>query len=179
MDRYALLLRGINLGRSRRVAMADLRELLTEQGYGDVATLLQSGNVTLAADLPPAELGSAVRLAIEQRFGMVVDVVVRTRDELARIVAGNPLADVAVDGSRYVVWFLAGPPPAAVVRALADADLGDDRYVLDGAEVYGWLPHGQRDSRLVTVLGKVKDGPTATARNWNTVEKLLAAMDRA
>jgi uncharacterized protein (DUF1697 family) len=177
MARYAVLLRGINLGKARRVAMADLRALLTEEGYGNVATLLQSGNVMLDADQAPAELGGAIERAIEKRFGIAVEVILRSRDELARVVANNPLAGVADDGSKYVVLFLAQPPERPIEDTLAGVDLGEDRYVVDGMQMYIWCPSGLRDSPLLAALGKVKGGPPATVRNWNTVEKLLAMMD--
>ncbi|MFF5181890.1 DUF1697 domain-containing protein [Micromonospora sp. NPDC000316] len=174
--RYAVLLRGINVGKARRVAMADLRALLTEEGYANVATLLQSGNVVLDADLPPAKLGPAIEQAIEKRFGIPVEVILRSRDELARVVAKNPLADVANDGSKYVVSFLARPLDRPIDDDLAAADFGAERYAVDGSEMYIWCPGGLRDSSLMKALGKIKGGPSATVRNWNTVEKLLAMM---
>ncbi|MEU4425934.1 DUF1697 domain-containing protein [Actinoplanes sp. NPDC024001] len=175
MARYAALLRGINLGRSRRVGMADLRTLLIEQGYGGVATLLQSGNVVLDSDQPAASLGPALEEAITKRFGMPVEVILRSRDEIAQVVALNPLGSVADDGSRYVVAFLASP---ASEDPLKGVDTGDERYVLSGAEMYLWLPGGQQNSPLMKALAKIKAGPSATVRNWNTVEKLLAMLDR-
>jgi uncharacterized protein (DUF1697 family) len=177
MGRYAILLRGINLGKVNRVGMADLREVLTDEGYGNVATLLQSGNVVLDADQPADELGRGIAQAIAKRFGRTVDVIVRSRDELSRVVARNPLGDVATDGSKYVVAFLAEPPRTPVDDVLDGVDIGGDRYVVAGTELYIWCPNGLRDSPLMTALGKAKGGPSTTVRNWNTVEKLLAMMD--
>ncbi|WCN81075.1 DUF1697 domain-containing protein [Micromonospora sp. LH3U1] len=174
--RYAVFLGGINLGRARRVAMADLRTLLTEEGYDNVGTLLQSGNVVLDADRLPAELGTAIEQAIEKRFGFPVGVILRSRDELARVVAKNPLAGVADDGSKYVVVFLARPLDRPLEDELAGAELGADRYAVDGTEMYIWCPGGLRDSPLMRTLGKIKGGPPSTVRNWNTVEKLVAMM---
>ncbi|WP_454295300.1 DUF1697 domain-containing protein [Salana multivorans] len=176
MTRYAILMRGINVGKARRIGMADLRELLTAEGYRNVATLLQSGNVALDTDQTPEELGPALEKAIEARFGFAVDVILRTRDELAHVVATNPLRDVAADGSKYVVTFLAEQPTSPVDAALEGVDLGEDQYAVDGAEMYIWCPHGLLNSPLMTALGKAKGGPSATTRNWNTVEKLHAMM---
>lgn len=176
MARYAVLLRGINLGRARRVAMADLRELLTSEGYGNVGTLLQSGNIVLDAPDPPDALARAIEMALEKRFGFAVDVVVRTRDEVTRIVAANPLGDIADNGARYLVAFLAGPPGPALAGALSSVDAGEERFVVDGAELYVWCPGGVRESPLLAAVGKVKGTPTATVRNWNTVEKLAAML---
>ncbi|MFD0745313.1 DUF1697 domain-containing protein [Phytohabitans flavus] len=90
MARYAVFLRGINLGKARRVAMADLRTVLTQSGYENVATLLQSGNVVLDADQPADELGRTIEQLIEKRFGLAVDTILRSHDQMTRIVAKNP-----------------------------------------------------------------------------------------
>lgn len=176
MARYAVLLRGINLGKARRVGMADLRKLLAEEGYGNVATLLRSGNVVLDAEQSANELGPAIEQTIEKRFGFGVDVILRSREGLARVVVTNPLRKVATDGSKYVVAFMAEPPTSPVDDVLKGVDLGGDRYTVDGAEMYIWCPNGLRDSPLMTALGKARGGPSTTVRNWNTVEKLHAVM---
>jgi uncharacterized protein (DUF1697 family) len=177
MTRYVLLLRGINVGRNRRIGMADLRELLTAEGHTNVATLLQSGNAVLDSPLPRAELGPSVERAIEKRFGMSVDVIVRDRADLAALVADNPLADVADDGSRLTVTFLAAPLSVPITELLAGVDPVDDRFAARDQEIYVWCPHGLSDSPVITALSKVKNQPAATVRNWNTVRKLLAMMD--
>jgi uncharacterized protein (DUF1697 family) len=176
--RYAVLLRGINLGRAKRVAMADLRALLGDAGFGDVATLLQSGNVVLASDRPAPAVGRAVEEAIRERLGMDVAAVVRTRDEVRAVVDLDPLGDVAVDGSRYVVAFMAEQPGPGLAELLGATEPGDDRWAVAGRELYLWCPHGQLDSPLMTALGKGRGGPVTTVRTWNTVRKLAALLDR-
>ncbi|MBV9839693.1 MAG: DUF1697 domain-containing protein, partial [Solirubrobacterales bacterium] len=104
--RQVLLLRGINLGSTRRVAMPALRELLSDAGFDDVRTYVQSGNVVLSSDASPAQLARESERLIGERFGFEVDVVVRTRDELAEVVRLNPLGEVAVNPKRYQVSFL-------------------------------------------------------------------------
>jgi len=172
VTRYALLLRGINLGRAHRVAMADLRELLAAEGHGTVRTLLQSGNVVLDSALPAAELAGSVEQALERRFGFPTATVVRTRDEVLAVVAKDPLGAVAADPSRYVVSFSADEVPAEVVELLRTTEPGDDRFAVDGRELYLWCPHGQLDSPLSAALAKLRGGPAGTARNWRTVRKL-------
>lgn len=178
MARYAVLLRGINVGKANRIGMADLRALLTEQGYGNVATLLQSGNVVLDATQGAGKLRRAVEQAIEHRFGFAVDVILRSRGELAHVVATNPLRAVATDGSRHFVAFMAEPPKTPADSVFKGIDLGDDRYAVDGTEVYVWCPNGLRDSPAMTALAKAKGRPPTTVRNWNTVEKLNVMMSR-
>src|SRR5436190_18517210 len=104
--RHIGLLRGINLGPSRRVAMGDLRALLRDAGYDDVRTYVQSGNIVLSSDAQPRELERQMAELISARFGFDVPVIVRTRDELAGVVAANPLGNVADDPKRYQVSFL-------------------------------------------------------------------------
>jgi uncharacterized protein (DUF1697 family) len=170
MARFAVLLRGINLGRSRRVGMAELRSFLTEQGYEDPRTLLQSGNLVLDAPAAPTSLGAQ----LSARFDMPIEVIIRSRDEIAAVVALNPLGSVATDGSRHVVAFGAGP----LSDPLPPGDWGAEQYVVAGSEMYLWLPDGQQNSPLMKALGKLSGGPSVTVRNWNTVEKLLTLLDR-
>lgn len=176
MTRYAVLLRGINVGSAHRVAMAELRALLIDEGYGRVATLLQSGNVVLETEAAPAAVATDLEHVLEQRFGFPIPVIVRTQDELATVVARNPLAEVATDGSKYVVSFFAEIPDHPLEDDLAGVDLGDDRFVVVGTEMYIWCPQGLMKSPVMTALGKATGGPPATVRNWNTVTKLLALM---
>ena len=177
MTRYAVLLRGINVGRAHRVPMAELRELLTAEGHTGVATVLQSGNVVLDSDRPAGELASSVERALEERFGFAVPVVLRTREELLAVVAKDPLGSVATDPSRYVVSFSNVPVPAEVQERLAAVDPVDDVFAVDGRELYLWCPHGQLQSPLSAALAKMK-GPVGTARNWATVRKLGDLLQR-
>jgi uncharacterized protein (DUF1697 family) len=178
MTSYAVLLRGINLGRAKRIAMADLRALLDREGHRNVATLLQSGNVVLDSDDPPPAVAASVEQAIQRHLGLDVAAVVRTREEVRDVVAGDPLGDVVTDGSRYVVAFMAEEPGPALDELLRSVEPADDRYALVGRELYLWCPHGQLESPLMAALGKAKGGPVTTVRNWNTVVKLAALLER-
>ena len=173
LARQIALLRGINVGSHRRVAMGDLRELLTGLGYGDVLTLLQSGNVVLTSDARPEQLAAELERQIAANLGVDPQVVVRSREELAAVVRLNPLRDVADDPKRYQVSFLSGAPKPDVVRELAAADVAPEQVIVDGREIYAWHPGGVQRSPLVKLLSDRRLGVTATARNWNTVTKLL------
>jgi uncharacterized protein (DUF1697 family) len=177
MPRQVALLRGINIRSVRRVSMPELRELLTELGYDDVRTLLQSGNIVLGSDKAPDKLARALERQIADRLGVETDVIVRTRDELAEVVERNPLAEVADDPRRYQVSFLSAEPDAEVVRELSELDVAPERVIVSGREVYAWHPNGLQRSALAKLLTDKKLGVTATARNWNTVTKLLELAD--
>jgi uncharacterized protein (DUF1697 family) len=171
--RQIVFLRGINLASRRRVAMGDLRELLESEGYEDVRTHLQSGNVVLSSALSPRKLEAALERLLRKRFGFEVRVLVRARAELKGVVEHDPLGDVATSGSRYLVTFLSKKLPAKIARELEAADVAPEQVVVMGREIYSWHPHGQQQSRLRKLLRDDLLGVTSTARNWNTVTKLL------
>jgi uncharacterized protein (DUF1697 family) len=177
MARYVVLLRGINLGARRRVSMAELREVLTSFGHSDVRTHLQSGNLVLASDATPAQLEHRVEEQILKGLDLDVSVLVRTRDELANVIERDPFGEFADDPKHYQVSFLSAEPETAVVRDLGAADFLPERVVVSGREIYAWHPNGIQRSPLAQLLTDRHLGVTATARNWNTVIKLLALAD--
>jgi uncharacterized protein (DUF1697 family) len=177
--RQIVLLRGVNIGARNRVAMPKLRDTLQAAGFADVATYLQSGNVVLTSNASPARLAAETERLIAAAFDLDIDVVVRTRDELADVVRRNPLAHVAVDPKRYQVSFLAEEPDPEVLEALAEFAAEQEQFVAIGRELYAWHPDGVGRSRLWARLAGPALGVTATARNWTTVTSLLALADEA
>ena len=177
--RRIVLLRGVNLGPRNRLAMPRLREELAAAGFEQVSTYVQSGNVVLSSRAAPAQLARSFRALLAERFALDVEVIVRTREELAEVVGRNPLADVAVNPKRYQVSFLEREPDAAVVRALGELAAGDERFAAIGRELYAWHPDGVARSKLWARLAGPSLGVPATARNWSTVTSLLALADEA
>jgi uncharacterized protein (DUF1697 family) len=171
--RQVAMLRGINLGPTRRVPMAELRALLGDAGYEDVRTYVQSGNIVLGSSQPPAELEREVQRLISERFGFDVPVVVRSRRQLAAVVKLNPLGDVADDPKRYQVSFLSAKLAPEVMQKLQDAAAPSERLVAHGRELYAWHPEGVARSKLWNAVAGKGLGVTATARNWTTVTTLL------
>jgi uncharacterized protein (DUF1697 family) len=154
--------------------MPDLRALLDKAGFADVRTYVQSGNVVLSSRAAPAKLGAEAERLIAERFGFDVDVIVRTADELASVVACNPLADVAENPKRYQVSFLDGEPDPALVERIAGLSVDGERLVVIGREAYTWHPDGVARSKLWAKLASAGGlGVRATARNWTTVTTLL------
>jgi uncharacterized protein (DUF1697 family) len=172
-----VLLRGINIGPRNRIAMKDLRELLADAGFDDVRTYLQSGNVVLSSGKSAERVARECERRIAERFRLEIDVVVRTRNELAKVVRRNPLGDVAANPKRYQVSFLDGKLGRETVRKLEAAALPAERFVVVGREVYAWHPGGAARSKLWALLAGRDLGVTATSRNWTTVTKLLELAD--
>jgi uncharacterized protein (DUF1697 family) len=174
-----VLLRAINLGSRNRIAMPELRTLLTGAGFDDVRTYMQSGNIVLSSAASPQELARECQTLIAEHFGLQVDAVVRTRDELADVIRSNPLGKVAVDPRRYQVSFLAAELDPDVTRKLGGLAVSPEQFVAIGRELYAWHPEGVARSRLSKQLAGRGLGVTATARNWTTVTTLLTMADVA
>jgi uncharacterized protein (DUF1697 family) len=173
------LLRAVNVGGRNSIAMADLRELLEGLGYGEVRTHLQSGNaVFTAADSSPEQLGQEIEGALAEEVGLAAKVLVRTRAELERAIAANPLLDVA-DGnhSRLLVTFLSHAPDREVLAELTPAEFEPDVFALGEREIYVWYSEGVRATKLSNAFWEKRMGVVATGRNWNTVTRLLELMD--
>jgi uncharacterized protein (DUF1697 family) len=173
MPRYAVLLRGINIGPRNRISMPDLRSALEQGGFGEVQTYLQSGNVVLESHATPESVRRKVEGLIAERFGLEIAVVVRTKAELAAVVRRNPLGNVATDPKRHQVTFLSKKLAAKAVRELEEAATPQERVVVAGLEVYAWHPSGVARSKLWAKLAGKGLGVTATSRNWTTVKALL------
>ena len=177
MARYVALLRGINVGRNNRIAMADLRELLNGLGYSDVATLLQSGNaVFTASDRTTGPIEKSIERAITDRYQFDVRVLVRTKAELAAAIQANPLP--VPNGSRFLVSFLDRDPAASRVRHLDPAEFEPERFAFGSKVLYIWCANGIADSVLLPALSDQKLDVVATARNWNTVTRLIALAEK-
>jgi uncharacterized protein (DUF1697 family) len=179
MAQHIVLLRGINLASRNRIAMPKLREALADAGFDGVRTYLQSGNVIVSSNKKAEDVARTTKRTIAKEFGLDVDVVVRTRAELARVVARNPLGNVARNPKRYQVSFLDAKPGREVVRRVKEAAVPPEQVVVSGREIYAWHPETIGRSRLWTLLAGQRLGVTATARNWTTVTKLLALADES
>lgn len=164
-SRHVVLLRGVNVGRHHRIAMADLRSLLADVGGTDVDTYLQSGNGVVGWSGTATELEERVRTALADR-GLPVRVLVRTGEELARVVAASPWT--ALDPKLFHVAFLSGDPDPATVAAIDHAALLPERVVVGERALYLDYATGVRNSRL----DRLRLGVDSTARNWRTVTAL-------
>jgi uncharacterized protein (DUF1697 family) len=176
VTRFVALLRGVNVGGSRKVGMAALRAALERADFTDARTYLQSGNVVFAAENGSAtDHALAIAACIEQEFGFPVDTLVLSCDQLAHISTSNPFlaADPTTDERWLYAAFLFEPMTAETFGAQAlPADAGERALLGDGA-IYLLLPHGVGRSKLAAVVSRVLDTPM-TARNWRTVTALAA-----
>jgi uncharacterized protein (DUF1697 family) len=176
--RYVALLRGVNVGRAKRVAMADLRKLAGELGYDEVRSVLNSGNLVFSGPAKPQDqVASEIEEALVLKLGVAARVLVLDADELAAIVAGNPLLGQADDHSRLLTFVLSSPHATPQAREALEALCGRDwqpgAVALGERAAYVWCPEGILDSAAAAALGK-QLGDATTSRNWGTLLKLHA-----
>ena len=174
MGRLIVLLRGVNLVSRNRVSMPELREALEGAGFEEVRTYVQSGNVVLTTTRAPARVAKDVATIVDERFGLDIGVVVRTRAQLAKVIEHDPLGPVVTEPKRAQVTFLDGKPDPAALEELEAAATGGELVEHVGHEIYTWHPSGMGKSRLARLLSGKALGVTATSRNWATVTALLA-----
>jgi uncharacterized protein (DUF1697 family) len=165
---HVALLRGINLGARNRVSMADLRALFADVGFEDVATYVQSGNVVFKTSLAESDVIQAVEEQITRRLRLSVTVLVRTKAQLARVLASNPYAGGKREPAKLHVTFLADRPS----RVLEAQAFEPDEFHVVGREVYLHCPNGYGKSKLSNAFLEKQLGVAATTRSWKTVSKL-------
>ena len=194
--RHVALIRGINVGKAKRVAMSDLRSLVEDLGYRDVRTLLNSGNVVFTV---PASVrkdpAARIEKAITARLGISARVTVLTATELASLVeerepqarwvlateladavARDPFGKVAADHSRLFVTVLIDPAHRKRLLPLARQDWAPDILKVGERVVYLWCPDGMLESRLAEAVTRLV-GDGATTRNWATMRKIHALLN--
>jgi uncharacterized protein (DUF1697 family) len=180
--RYAALLRGVNVG-GKKLAMADLRALLTGLGHEDVSTLLQSGNAVFTASASdPAHLAAQIETALVADLGLVSKVLLRNHSELAAVVDGNPFPTADEDPAKHLVQFLFTPlTPAdrAVIEEFDAAPFAPEEYRVGEGVIYFRFPNGIGRNVMDAAFSKHLTAgfakpvrPVMTGRNWNTVRKI-------
>jgi uncharacterized protein (DUF1697 family) len=174
-ERYVALLRGINVGRAKRVAMSELRAAVESVGFRDVRTLLNSGNVVLGGGrIGPEVVARRIEQAVVDRVGVSARVTVLTASELESVIAENPFRELATDPTRYLVAFLRAPERArSALAPLASERWAPEAMAVGPRAAYLWCADGLHDSRLAAAVGRLL-GDEMTTRNWSTVTKLLA-----
>jgi uncharacterized protein (DUF1697 family) len=166
------LIRGINVGKTKRIAMADLQRVFTDLGYGNVRTLLNSGNVVFETKgFNAAKLRAAVEQAISAKFDCTASVTVVSAPVLKRIIDENPVLKVAKDHSRHFVAFAPNRAALQALRPLLEQPWKPDVLAITPRAAYLWCEAGAIDSKLSQVFGR-KAGGTVTLRNWATVLKI-------
>jgi len=172
--RYIALLRGVNVGRAKRIAMADLRKLIADLGYDHVRSVLNSGNVVFTGPIKSHDqVAAEIEDALVLKLGVASRTLVLACDELNEIVTSNPLLEQASDPARLLTFILAESHSRQTIEALCSQDWHPGAVALGRRAAYVWCPGGILDSMAAATLGK-QLGDATTARNWATLSKLHA-----
>jgi len=176
--RYVALLRGVNVGGNRKIAMADLREFAARVGLENPSTLLQSGNLVFGARArPTCALEHRLEEEAEKQLALRTDFVVRSAAEWEQVVARNPFSrEARRDPSRFLVMFLKESPAKLAIDEIKGAHAGPETFHAESRELYVVFPNSVGTSKFPALLTEKRLGTRGTARNWNTVLKLLAAV---
>ena len=182
MARFVAMLRSVNVGGRNRVAMADLRHLVSSLGFGDVTTYVQSGNVIFSGSGSGPTVAQAISHRMVADLGLDVPVLVRTAPQLRKLLDANPFAADGVDPKTVHVTFLAARPGREKVAELEalTGRFGHDRFEMGATHVYLHCPGGYGETKLNNSYLERRLGTTATTRNWRTVTTLaeLAGVTR-
>ncbi len=179
MPTFVALLRGVNVGKSKRVPMAELRTLLSGLGYTNVATLLNSGNAVFCAPVgTPAKHAAAIAAAISTRLHVEVPVIVKSAGELTAIISENPIKAGAEEHSRFLVAFAPDAKALSGLKAIEPLVVTPERFSVGKNAAYLFCAMGILESKAgAALLGKA--GKSATTRNWATVLRLKALVSEA
>jgi uncharacterized protein (DUF1697 family) len=173
-DTFIALLRGINVGKAKRVAMADLRTLVEGLGYGSVRTLLNSGNVVFTAPKSAAkDAGPKIEKAIATKLGVTSRVTVIDATTLAAAIVSNPLSKVAKEPRLLLVAVFASAADRSLMAPLTKQKWAPEALAVGDRVAYLWVPNGQIESPLAIATWKAL-GDRVTARNMATMLKLKA-----
>lgn len=168
------LLRGINVGTAKRVAMADLRALIEGLGYSEVRTLLNSGNVVFTQTAKAkGETALQIEKALAQHTGVSARVIVLTAKELDGVIAANKLNGAEAEPSRFLVNVLRDPADRKLVAEIAKQDWSPDAISVGPRAVYVHCTKGVLESKLLAAVQRAL-GERTTARNWATLLRLQA-----
>ena len=178
MPTFVALLRGVNVGKAKRVPMAGLRAVLSRLDYTGVATLGNSGNAVFQAPGgAPAKHSSTIAAAIADRLQVEVPVIVKSASELAAIISESPIKAEAAEHPRFLVAFTQGAEALASLTAIEALVVPGEQFSIGKNAAYLLCAGGVRESKVWdALLGKA--GKAATTRNWATVLKLQALANK-
>ena len=174
MPTQIALLRAVNVGGTGRIAMAGLRGFFSDLGFGDVRSLLQTGNIVFEGKPRSGEkLEAFLETEARGRLGLDTIFLIRARHEWEAMIKANPFPEAARDDPGHLlVMALKEAPDARSVAALEEAICGAERVRALGRHLYIDYPDGIGRSKLTSVLIEKKLNTRGTARNWNTVQKI-------
>lgn len=172
MSRFVVLLRGVNVGKGKRVPMAEFKAMLEGLGYTDVSTLLNSGNaVFTSAARSPRKHEVSIAAALQESMAVTTPVIVKSAADWSAVLAASPITPCEADHSKYLVAVAAEEEALDELKPLQELAQAPERFIVTKVAAFLHCPAGVLQSRVgEALLGKA--GKRVTTRNWATVLKL-------
>ncbi len=176
MIRKIAILRGINVGGKRKILMADLKLIFESLNFSNVTTYIQSGNVIFDSDdeMDEFALSRKIENKIKEEFGFEVPVIVRTSEELEKLVNENPFCKSNVEIEHLHLTFLKDTPTDKCQQAIEAYNFEPDKFAICDKDIFVYCEGKYHQSKLTNNFFEHKLETPATTRNWKTVLKLLA-----
>nr|WP_298997037.1 DUF1697 domain-containing protein [uncultured Allomuricauda sp.] len=173
MKKYIALLRGINVGGHKKIKMVELKKVLAANGFQEVQTYIQSGNLLFKAERQTSlELAEKIHRLIEARFGFQVPVLVITIEELKNILDNNPF-DKKPEENQLFFTLLKTPPLQDKVYEFKNYQFENEDFYITRNCVYLSFTGSYRNAKLNNNFIENKLKVEATTRNLKTMKKLL------
>jgi uncharacterized protein (DUF1697 family) len=176
MQTFISILRGINVSGQKKILMPDLKKLYENLKFKDIKTYIQSGNVIFKSNekLADEELAKKIELAIHKKYDFKVPVIIRTQEEMGKIISSNPfLEEKNIDAKKLHVTFLSEIPTKGNRETIENIDFSPDKFIIQGKEIYLHIPESYGETKFSNKFFETKLKVKATTRNWNTVNKLF------
>lgn len=172
MKTYIVLLRGINVSGKNIIKMATLKDVLIENGFKNVTTYIQSGNIILSSDLEKDVIATKVQQLIYNHFQLQIAVFCLNLQEMETALQNNPFTD-NIESNKLFFTFLNEEPAVDLLADLEKIDFATDQFKVIDKVLYFYLPNGMSNSKLNNNFFEKKLKVTATGRNLNTLHKLI------
>jgi uncharacterized protein (DUF1697 family) len=170
---WIALLRGVNVGGTGKLPMADFRAALSAAGFGNVRSYIQSGNIILESELDHETIENRIKLVLQEEFGLDRPVLLRSVDQLRTALADNPFPQAEADPKTLHIMFLSGKVSLDEEALRAICDKGEAFSLTDQA-FYLFTPNGFGRSKAAEKLERFLKAEAITARNLNSCQKILA-----
>lgn len=172
MNRKIAFLRGINVGGKRKILMTDLISLCGNLGWENVVTYIQSGNIIFDSDAPNSELEKNLEIAIAEKYGFDIPVIIRSSNELQTAIDRNPFYDEDSKIDQLHLTFLKENPTKENVEKTRTCNYEPDKFKIEDKEVFVYCTGKYHRSKLTNTFFGKKLNTATTTRNWKTVLKL-------
>lgn len=173
---FIVLFRGV--GGATQLPTKPLREALVAAGFEKAATYINSGNAVVATKHSESETRSKIAAIVKREFGFEKEIILLNRVEWAKLIRNNPFPEAVETPTTLHAFALTKKPEKKAIQVLAQRTAGHERIAVDGRVLYFHSPDGFGKSKLPPVVDRIL-GVVSTARNWNTVRKLMEMADAA